>query len=147
MSSTFGRNFGQAGSRSAKFFAAHGTPWSSNESAPGARNAKLQGNAATACHSGRCIRRTQNRLSSRRWGHRCKELELALGVQGLIGGVGGSSVATLAFQIGAWLEGRDYSCRLQADFAGSERILSRDVLNRLEVLFRGPVGEVVVNPG
>jgi hypothetical protein len=28
----------------------------------------------------------------------------------------------------------------------SERILGRDVLNRVEILFRGPVGEVVVNP-
>jgi hypothetical protein len=27
-----------------------------------------------------------------------------------------------------------------------ERILGRDVLNRLEILFRGPTGEVVVNP-
>ena len=35
---------------------------------------------------------------------------------------------------------------LQADFVGSERILGRDVLNRLEIEFRGPVGEVVVNP-
>jgi hypothetical protein len=35
---------------------------------------------------------------------------------------------------------------LQADFVGQERILGRDVLNRLDVLFRGPAGEVVVNP-
>jgi hypothetical protein len=33
-----------------------------------------------------------------------------------------------------------------ADFVGNERILGRDVLNRVEVLFRGPAGEVVVNP-
>jgi len=39
-----------------------------------------------------------------------------------------------------------YPCRLQADFAGHERILGRDVLNRLEVLFRGPAREIVVNP-
>ena len=44
------------------------------------------------------------------------------------------------------LDGQDYPCRVQADFAGVERILGRDVLNRLEVLFRGPAGEVVVNP-
>ena len=36
--------------------------------------------------------------------------------------------------------------QLQADFAGQERILGRDVLNRLDMLFRGPTGEVVVNP-
>jgi hypothetical protein len=69
-----------------------------------------------------------------------------LGVQGLISGVAGGSAATLAFQIWAQLDGRDFPCRLQADFVGCERILGRDVLNRLEVLFRGPVNEVVVNP-
>lgn len=78
----------------------------------------------------------------------CQLLRLtpAMGVQGLIGGVAGGSAATLAFQVWAWLDGRDYPCRLQADFVGGERILGRDVLNRLEVLFRGPAGEVVVNP-
>ena len=29
---------------------------------------------------------------------------------------------------------------------GRERILGRDVLNRIDVLFRGPAGEIVVNP-
>ena len=78
----------------------------------------------------------------------CQFLQLtpSLGVQGLISGVAGSSVATRAFQIWAQLDGQEYACRLQADFAGSERILGRDVLNRLEILFRGPAGEVVVNP-
>src|SRR5262245_7174562 len=78
----------------------------------------------------------------------CQLLQLtpALGVQGLISGVVGSSAATLAFLIWAQLDGFDYPCRLQADFVGNERILGRDVLNRLEILFRGPVGEVVVNP-
>src|SRR6202171_2260978 len=78
----------------------------------------------------------------------CQLLQLApsLGVQGLISGIAGASAATLAFQIWAQLDGHEYPCRLQADFVGSERILGRDVLNRLEILFRGPVGEVVVNP-
>lgn len=78
----------------------------------------------------------------------CQRLQLApsAGVQGLIGGVGGSSAATLAFLVWVQLDGQEYPCRLQADFVGSERILGRDVLNRVEVLFRGPVGEVVVNP-
>jgi hypothetical protein len=35
---------------------------------------------------------------------------------------------------------------IQADFVGSERILGRDVLNQLEILFRGPAAEVVFNP-
>lgn len=78
----------------------------------------------------------------------CQVLRLdpSRGVQGLISGVAGGSAATLAFQIWAWLDGQEYLCRLQADFAGGERILGRDVLNRLEILFRGPAGEVVVNP-
>ena len=44
------------------------------------------------------------------------------------------------------LDGQEFLCRLQADFAGDERILGRDVLNRVVVLFRGPGGEVVINP-
>ncbi len=78
----------------------------------------------------------------------CQLLDLTadLGVQGLISGVAGSSAATLAFQVWAQLDGQDYPCRLQADFVGSERILGRDVLNRLDVLFRGSAGEVIVNP-
>ena len=78
----------------------------------------------------------------------CQLLHLspAVGVQGLLGGVGGGTTATLAFQIWVQLDGRAYPCRLQADFVGSDRILGRDVLNGLGILFRGPTGEVVVNP-
>jgi len=74
------------------------------------------------------------------------QLAPSMGVQSLIGGVIGSSAATLAFQVHVELDGIELPCRLQADFVGKERILGRDVLNRLEVLFRGPAGEVVVNP-
>jgi hypothetical protein len=35
---------------------------------------------------------------------------------------------------------------MQADFVGDERILGRDVLNRLEIFFRGPAQQVIVNP-
>jgi hypothetical protein len=73
-------------------------------------------------------------------------LDPSQGVPGLIGGVGGSSAATLAFLTWVWLDGRECPCRLQADFAGGERILGRDVLNQLDVLFRGPAGVVIVNP-
>jgi hypothetical protein len=78
----------------------------------------------------------------------CQTLQLnpSSGVQSLISGVTGGSAATLAFQLWVYLDGQDYPCRLQADFAGSERILGRDVPNRLEILFRGPASEVVVNP-
>ena len=78
----------------------------------------------------------------------CQLLQLtpSSGAQALISGVAGGTAATLAFQIWARLDGLDYPCRLQADFVGSERILGRDVLNRVEIIFRGPVGEVVINP-
>jgi hypothetical protein len=44
------------------------------------------------------------------------------------------------------MDGQEYPCRLQADFIGKERIRGRDVLNRLEVLFRGPASELIVSP-
>jgi len=74
------------------------------------------------------------------------QLDPNSGMQSLMSGVTGGSVATLAFQIWAVMDGQEYPCRLQADFAGSERILGRDVLNCLDILFRGLAGEVVVNP-
>lgn len=74
------------------------------------------------------------------------KLQPSAGIQGLITGVAGSSVATIAFLVWTHLDGKEYPCRLQADFVGTERILGRDVLNQVEVLFRGPVGEVVINP-
>ena len=78
----------------------------------------------------------------------CQGLSLtaAQGRPGWMGGVGGSSAPTLFFRVWVFLDGQEYPCRLQADFASNERIVGRDVLNRLEVLFRGPSVEVVVNP-
>lgn len=78
----------------------------------------------------------------------CQRLQLTLaqGRPGRMGGVAGGSAPTLLFRIWVYLDGQEYPCRLQADFVGQERILGRDVLNRVEVLFRGPVGEVIVNP-
>ena len=78
----------------------------------------------------------------------CQLLQLvpSLGIPGYIAGVAGGAAASIAFEIWARLDGQDYRCRMQADFAGSERILGRDVLNRLDILFRGSTGEVVVNP-
>jgi len=68
------------------------------------------------------------------------------GTPGLMGGVGESSIPTLIFQAWVYLDGKNYSCRLQADFTGHERIGGRDVLNGLNVLFRGQAREVVINP-
>lgn len=73
-------------------------------------------------------------------------LDPTTAVPALMGGVGATALPTLVFSLWARIDGNDYPCRLQADFAGNERILGRDVLNRVEVLFRGPAGEVVINP-
>jgi hypothetical protein len=74
------------------------------------------------------------------------QLKPANGFPGIMGGVGGSQITTVVFLVWAWLDGSEYPCRLQTDFVGSERILGRDVLNLMDVLFRGPAGEVVINP-
>ena len=65
---------------------------------------------------------------------------------GLMGGVGESSTPTLIFHAWVYLDGTIYPCRLQADFAGHERIMGRDVLNALDILFRGRGNEVIINP-
>jgi hypothetical protein len=61
-------------------------------------------------------------------------------------GVAGGAAMALQFHAWVYLDGQEYPCRLHGDLVGRERILGRDVLNRLEALFRGPAGEVVVNP-
>jgi hypothetical protein len=78
----------------------------------------------------------------------CQQLQLdpAQGVPGLLGGVAGGTATTLGFLVWVHLDGSEYQCQLHADFVGHERILGRDVLNSLEVLFRGPSNEVVVHP-
>jgi predicted aspartyl protease len=78
----------------------------------------------------------------------CQRLGLssARGAPGVIGGVGGGQTPTMIFLIWAGLDGTEYPCRIHADFLGSERILGRDVLNQMEILFRGPSSQVVINP-
>lgn len=78
----------------------------------------------------------------------CQQLQLdpAQGAPSLVGGVAGSVASTISFQVWVRLDGQDYACRLQVDFNGHERILGRDVLNQLEMLFRGPAREVIANP-
>jgi hypothetical protein len=78
----------------------------------------------------------------------CQRLQLnpARGRPIQMSGVAGGAALALLFLVWVFLDGQEYPCRLHADFTGHERILGRDVLNRLEVLFRGPVGEVIVNP-
>ena len=78
----------------------------------------------------------------------CQSLQLspAAGQPSAICGIGGGAAATIAFRIWVFLDGCEHNCRVQADFSGRERILGRDVLNQLDVLFRGPSREVVVGP-
>jgi hypothetical protein len=78
----------------------------------------------------------------------CQQLQLnpTQGRPGWMSGVAGGTAPTLFFRVWIYLDGQEHPCRLQADFVGNERILGRDVLNRLEILFRGPSGELVVNP-
>ena len=74
------------------------------------------------------------------------QLEYGTGVPITMGGVGQSSAPALEFTMWAVIDGSAHRCRLHADFRGNDRILGRDVLNRIDVLFRGTTGEVIVNP-
>src|SRR5262249_11990626 len=78
----------------------------------------------------------------------CQRLHLdpARGRRIQMSGVAGSAGPALLFLVWVFLDVQEYPCRLHADFVGHERILGRDVLNRVEALFRGPAGEVVINP-
>jgi hypothetical protein len=78
----------------------------------------------------------------------CQVLQLdpAQGLPGVMAGVGSTFKGTFVFNIWVHLDGQEYRCRVHADLSGRERIMGRDVLNKLEILFRGPAGEVVVNP-
>jgi hypothetical protein len=64
----------------------------------------------------------------------------------MVSGVTGATIQTVGFDIWVKLDGNEYECRMQIDFHGQERLLSRDVLNSLDVLFRGPAAEVIINP-
>jgi len=77
----------------------------------------------------------------------CQALQLqpVQGRPGWMTGVAGGKAPTLHFHIWVYLDGQEHPCRLQADFVGNERILGRDVMNRLEILFRGQAGEIVIN--
>ncbi len=73
-------------------------------------------------------------------------LDPAKGIPGLMVGVSGPIAQTVLFQIWARLDGVDYPCRLQANYFSSARILGRDVLKHLNILFRGPAKETIINP-
>ena len=73
-------------------------------------------------------------------------LKLADGTPDQMLGVGPDPVLTMTFAVWIVLDSRAYPCRVQVDFQRDERLLGRDLLNQLDILFRGPAGEVVVNP-
>lgn len=68
------------------------------------------------------------------------------GLPGHVVGVGGSVTATYLFHMYVWLDGQECPCVIRVASGQRERLLGRDVLNQMDVLFRGPSGEVVVNP-
>lgn len=73
-------------------------------------------------------------------------LDPATSTAGYISGVGGSVIHTLEFGMWVLLDGTEFECRVHFDSLGTERILGRDVLNRVDILFRGPAAEVIINP-
>lgn len=78
----------------------------------------------------------------------CQLLQLnpKQGTPGLMTGVASGSTRSLAFNVCVYIDGSEHRCRLHADFSGSDRILGRDALNRMEITFRGPSAEIVINP-
>jgi hypothetical protein len=78
----------------------------------------------------------------------CQKLRLdpAFGLPSAMSGVAGGSTATFSFTAWVFLDNSEYQCQLLVDFHNSERTLGRDVLNSMDVLFRGPSREVIVNP-
>ena len=65
---------------------------------------------------------------------------------GVSSGVVGSSVTTLIYRAKAEIDGNRYPALIQPVPGGQERIVGRDVLNRLRVLFDGPRAQLIVDP-
>ena len=63
-----------------------------------------------------------------------------------MGGVAGGAAPTLHFRVWVHVMGKNFRVAFKRTFVGNERILGRDVLNQLEILFRGPTGELVIGP-
>lgn len=82
-----------------------------------------------------------------RWSdHQQLQLDTSIARAGVIGGVGGSLIHTLEFSVWIAVDGSEHPCQVHFDPTGDERILGRDFLNQLDVLFRGPAAEVIINP-
>ena len=65
---------------------------------------------------------------------------------GVSSGVVGSSVVTLIYHAKAEIDGNRYAALIQPVVSGKERIVGRDVLNQLRILFDGPGARVIVDP-
>jgi len=82
-----------------------------------------------------------------RWSDRQRlQLDPLIARAGVIGGVGGSLIHTMEFSVWISVEGSEVPCQVHFDPSSDERILGRDFLNSLDVLFRGPAAEVIINP-
>jgi hypothetical protein len=77
----------------------------------------------------------------------CQLLQLGTGqgVPSMMGGLG-SMTSTYLYQVFAKVDGVDYPCRLHVNHFTRDRILGRDILNQLDILFRGPAKETIINP-
>src|SRR5262249_40758451 len=65
---------------------------------------------------------------------------------GVAGGAVGSTAPTVIYHGKAEIDGSRFPALIQPVPGSHERIVGRDVLNQLRVLFDGPSGQVVVNP-
>jgi hypothetical protein len=61
-------------------------------------------------------------------------------------GVVGASVTTLIYQGKAEVAGSLFSALIQPVAQGQDRLIGRDVLNQLRLLFDGPAQKVVIDP-
>ncbi len=65
---------------------------------------------------------------------------------GISSGVVGRGVTTLIYRAKVEIDGNRYAALIQPIAGGQERIVGREVLNQLRVLFDGPSARVVVDP-
>ena len=65
---------------------------------------------------------------------------------GLSRGVLGATITALIYRGLAEIAGNRFAALIQPIVGGQERIVGRDVLNHLRLLFDGPAGQVIVDP-
>jgi hypothetical protein len=61
-------------------------------------------------------------------------------------GVVGGSLTTMIYTAWAEIDGNRYAALVRPVAGGQERIVGRDVLNQVRMLFDGPAGRVIVDP-